>query len=170
MNRLDYGTSGLVIFAKSAASQEALSKAIQSHQIVRLYYAVVRGIPPTPTGIINFPIADIRGRRVVAADGQPAETRYRIVESLPGHSLLELNLITGRTHQIRVHLSHAGLPILGDPQYGVGNPLIQRTALHAGKLNFAASPFPIPELEAPFPEDLRRLLAALGGTSAPPEV
>lgn len=158
VNRLDYGTSGLIIFAKNAAAQTALTQAIQNHCVKRIYYAVVQGIPETPSGTIDLPIVGSPGHRQVGNSGQPALTHYQVIERYPAAALLELDIETGRTHQIRIHLSHIGHPILGDRQYGVSSPLIDRPALHAGKLTFDASGWDIPELEAPFPEDYRRLL------------
>lgn len=158
VNRLDYGTSGLVIFAKSAASQEQLSNAIREHRIARIYTALVHGCPTAQSGMIDLPISEVRGRRIVSATGQPAQTNYRIVEKIPPYSLLEIRLVTGRTHQIRVHLSHLGWPVVGDPQYGRKSSLIDRPALHAGRLDFAASGFPVPPLEAPLPADFRSLI------------
>lgn len=161
VNRLDRGTSGLIIFAKSASVQEQLSTAIRNHQIARIYYAVVAGQPPADSGIINQPIALIRGQRCVAASGQPSETHYRVVQRFAQTALLELSLQTGRTHQIRIHLQHLGIPIIGDVQYGSKSALINRPALHAGKLQFLLPGWEIPELTTPLPADMVHLLNRL---------
>ncbi len=158
VNRLDSGTSGLIIFAKNVLTQDSLSKAILKHQISRIYFAIVSGIPGSDSGIITAPIGENKDRRFVTKHGRPAETHFKIVERFRDACMLELNLKTGRTHQIRAHLSYIGFPILGDPKYGVASQLINRPALHAGKINFSASSFPIPELTAPFPADFRELL------------
>jgi 23S rRNA pseudouridine1911/1915/1917 synthase len=160
VNRLDYGTSGLIIFAKNTTTQASLSEAIQNHLIVRTYYAIVQGIPKDIIGTIAFPIGEAGGRRIVTPNGQPAITEYRVIEELKNASLLELTLRTGRTHQIRIHLRHIGHPILGDRQYGVLYPPIKRPALHAGKLLFPEK-YSVPELSAPIPEDLNALLLLL---------
>lgn len=161
VNRLDHGTSGLIIFAKNASVQEKISLAIQQHQIKRIYYALVEGIPSTDEGIINQPIALIRGIRRVAPSGQSAETHYRIVERFAENALLELSLQTGRTHQIRVHLQHLGTPILGDLRYGTKSASIKRPALHAGKLQFDPTLFALPDLIVPLPDDMQDVIASL---------
>lgn len=161
VNRLDYGTSGLVIFAKNALTQDHLSRAIQDHQIARIYYAVVQGIPENEAGSINLPIGIVKGIRKVTENGQPAETHYRNIEKLSAASLLELTLKTGRTHQIRIHLGHTGYPIIGDKQYGVKSPLIGRPALHAGKLVFKTPEFDLPEITVPLPRDMVELISTL---------
>ncbi|HEX3046466.1 MAG TPA: RluA family pseudouridine synthase [Bacillota bacterium] len=164
VNRLDYGTSGLIIFAKTAQAQAKASEGIQNHTIRRIYYALVQGIPKPPEGVINLPIREFKGKRIVGEGGQPAQTHYRVIEEFSKASLLELTLKTGRTHQIRVHLNAIGCPILGDPQYGVKAPTgaqgqrIQHPALHAGKLDFTSSSFKIPELTAPLPPDFLNLV------------
>ena len=151
VNRLDAGTSGLIIFAKNSQAQDALSSAIKLQQIKRIYYAVVWGIPECDHGIIDRPIMEQRGKRIISEQGQPAETHFWIIERFREAALLELLLKTGRTHQIRIHLNSINHPLLGDPQYGIKNPLINRPALHAGKLDFSGSQFTIPELTARFP-------------------
>lgn len=164
VNRLDYGTSGLIIFAKSREIQTKLAIATEHNRIHRIYYAVVKGIPNPEMGVIDLPIgqSDFKAnQRTVSAEGKTAITQYKVVEKLNGYALLELNLKTGRTHQIRVHLSHSGFPILGDPQYGIPSPFIKRPALHGGKLIFSGSGIPIPELSAPLPDDFNALLNAL---------
>jgi 23S rRNA pseudouridine1911/1915/1917 synthase len=162
VNRLDYGTSGLIIFAKNDLVQTRLSQAIQEHQIARIYFAVVQGIPERAEGMINLPIGIVNGQRVVTETGQPAETHYRVIQKLTEACLLELTLKTGRTHQIRIHLNQIGHPILGDSQHGVRSRFITRPALHAGKLNFDASDFAVPELVAQLPRDILDLIQALG--------
>jgi 23S rRNA pseudouridine1911/1915/1917 synthase len=161
VNRLDHGTSGLILFAKSAPGQEKLGRAIQEHRIGRVYYAVVQGRPPSDAGLITAPLAKIRGKRCVSESGQSATTLYRVMATYSQASLLELSLKTGRTHQIRIHLSHLGCPILGDRLYGIPSPFINRPALHAGKLEFDAAEFAVPPLSVPLPEDMRTLVAKL---------
>jgi 23S rRNA pseudouridine1911/1915/1917 synthase len=161
VNRLDYGTSGLIIFAKNAEMQTLLTQATQTNRIHRIYYAVVHGVPALPEGTIDLPIGEFKGKRIITNQGKPAVTHYRVIEELQGFAMLELSLKTGRTHQIRVHLSHIGHSILGDPQYGMADSLIKRPALHAGKLDFSNTQLPIPELVAPFPEDFAMLLNTL---------
>ncbi|HBE78584.1 MAG TPA: RluA family pseudouridine synthase, partial [Firmicutes bacterium] len=109
----------------------------------------------------DLPIGEFKGKRIITNQGKPAVTHYRVIEELQGFAMLELSLKTGRTHQIRVHLSHIGHSILGDPQYGMADSLIKRPALHAGKLDFSNTQLPIPELVAPFPEDFAMLLNTL---------
>jgi 23S rRNA pseudouridine1911/1915/1917 synthase len=162
VNRLDYGTSGLIIFAKSAPVQTQLSAALQQHQVKRIYYAIVQGTPTPDTGIIAAPLGLINGKRcIVTTGGQVAETAYRTVRQFSDAALLELELQTGRTHQIRIHLGHIGCPLLGDPTYGVKSRLINRPALHAGKLIFNAPGFTVPELTVPLPADLEQVLNSL---------
>lgn len=167
VNRLDAGTSGLIIFAKSSQVQEALSEAIKLHKIKRIYYAIVRGIPIQEAGIIDRPILEQHGKRIISERGQPAETHYRVIHKMKDSAMLELLLKTGRTHQIRLHLNSIGYPILGDSQYGIKNSLIRRPALHAVKLDFEASQFKIPELTAPLPDDFQKLLTALRNSNNP---
>jgi 23S rRNA pseudouridine1911/1915/1917 synthase len=162
VNRLDYGTSGLIIFAKNAAIQTKLSGAIQKSLIKRIYYAVAEGVFKTETGIIDRPIANANGRRIVDSLGQPAVTHYQLLKQYKTGALLKLDLKTGRTHQIRIHLKFIGHPIIGDRQYGNDSLFINRPALHAGELHFDASDFHISKLSAPFPKDFEELLAALG--------
>lgn len=161
VNRLDAGTSGLIIFAKSGQAQDACSEAIKLQKIKRIYWAVVRGIPVLEEGLIDKPILERSGKRIISDQGQPAETVYRVIEKFKDAALLELQLKTGRTHQIRVHVNSIGHPILGDIQYGIKNSLIRRPALHAVRLDFGASEFTIPELKAPLPDDFEKLLKEL---------
>lgn len=161
VNRLDYGTSGLIVFAKNAQAQTLLSEEIKEGRIGRIYYALVAGVIEKDQGIIELTIGEHNGVRKVTPVGKNALTEYHTLKRFNDASLLEVNLQTGRTHQIRIHLSAIGHPIYGDKQYGVRTPLIKRPALHAGKLVFQNSAFKVPELQATWPEDFQKLLEQL---------
>lgn len=161
VNRLDYGTSGLIIFAKNSQTQTILSEGIKEGRIDRIYYAIVAGAVSQEQGRIDLAIAEHRGIRSAAADGKAAVTEYKTLKRFSYASLLEISLETGRTHQIRIHLSAIGHPIYGDLQYGLKTPLIKRPALHAGKLIFRDSAFQVPELRVDWPEDFQKLLDKL---------
>jgi RluA family pseudouridine synthase len=174
VHRIDRDTSGVVLFAKSAVAHARLDTQLRERTLKREYLAWVRGIVEPSEGGIDAPI----GRhprnpqlRAVRPDGEPALTRYRTEERYAAASLLRLELDTGRTHQIRVHLAHRGHPLLGDRPYGGAGPgWLRRQALHASWLSFV-HPFggePI-TLEAPLPQDLVRLqreLREANGTGA----
>ena len=181
LTRLDKDTSGLVILGLTAAIHAAMQKDGGAGRITKQYLAVVRGTPAPPAGRISLPLGrDSADRRlvVVRPDGQSAETRYEVISSSPRGepsgsptdpsgppadspviSLLRCEPITGRTHQIRVHLAASGWPIVGDRVYGVTDPVITRQALHAWKV---ALPHPVTrqplDIEAPLPDDLAPLL------------
>ena len=137
VHRLDKGTSGLLVVAKHAHAQEVLKSQLHTGDFRRTYLAVCEGTPDPAEGIIDAPIAPVPGslvKRQVSPDGQRAVTRYRVVR--PGErSLVELELDTGRTHQIRVHMAHIGHPLVGDFLYGTEDrTLISRPALHSHRL------------------------------------
>jgi 23S rRNA pseudouridine1911/1915/1917 synthase len=122
VHRLDRDTSGALAFALTPPAREALRALFRAHRIERRYVALVHGRPPGERGEIDLPIhqAYVAGRRRVARDGEdalPALTRWRVLERFADAALLELELETGRQHQIRLHLAHAGLPVMGDPVY-----------------------------------------------------
>jgi 23S rRNA pseudouridine1911/1915/1917 synthase len=178
VHRLDKDTSGLLVVARTPAAHRALVRELQEHLVERTYLALCLG-RPTAGGSVEEPIGRHRTQRTrmtVRSDGRPAVTHYRIEERFRGHTLLRVQLETGRTHQIRVHLAHIGLPIAGDPTYGgrrrqvagasaevqAALQAFRRQALHAQRLALTH-----PEtgqrlaFEAPVPEDLRALLAVL---------
>ncbi|NLW56572.1 MAG: RluA family pseudouridine synthase [Firmicutes bacterium] len=138
VHRLDRLTSGLLLIAKSSWSHQQLSLQLREHEIRRTYLALTDGIPPRDSGVLSGPIkrAGVGMRRIVAADGQEALTHYRVLRRSTKAALLLLSLITGRTHQIRVHLSHLGTALIGDPLYGRPTDLLSRPALHATALRF----------------------------------
>jgi len=168
LHRLDRDTTGCVVFAKKAEIQSALERQLKQGQFKRIYWALVPGRVEPPAGEIELPLGpdDFKpNRRTVKEQGERAVTRYRTLktEIIPDLSLevslLELDLITGKTHQIRVHLAHIGHPVLGDRMYGKPFPLISRQALHARTVSFIhpASGQKV-TFQAPWPEDLQKII------------
>jgi 23S rRNA pseudouridine1911/1915/1917 synthase len=142
VHRLDRDTSGLLVVARSDTAYARLAEAIRSRQLDRRYLALVRGAPRSRTGRIEAPIGRDRRdrtRRSLDTDApREAVTWFELRERLGERSLLEVRLETGRTHQIRVHLEAIGLPVCGDPVYGVAGDLgLARQFLHAHRLRFA---------------------------------
>ena len=170
VHRLDRDMSGAIAFALTREARAGLIRSFREHRVERAYLAIVDGEPAADSGTVDAPLREAwrSGRRGVARPGdasRPALTRWRVRERLAGASLLEVTLETGRQHQVRVHLAHAGLPVLGDAVYGRpsrGRPLARRPMLHALRLAFAhpTSGERI-AVESPPPEDFRRVLAAL---------
>lgn len=167
VHRLDRGTSGLLCIAKHAHAQEVLKNQLHSPAFRRIYWAVCVGVPTPTRGVIDAPIAraeDSIIMRQVSPQGQEATTHYQVLQVGGGHSLIELELTTGRTHQIRVHMAHIGHPLVGDFLYGTENhSLIPRTALHAAKLTIL---HPITKQtltwKAPLPPDMTALIEKMG--------
>ncbi len=124
VQRLDKGTSGLLVVAERPHAQEQLKGQLHTPAFRRIYLAVCEGIPRPPEGRIDAPIGRVPGAlmaRQVDPAGQPASTRYRVLRTGQGRALVELELDTGRTHQIRVHMAHTGHPLIGDFLYGTRN-------------------------------------------------
>lgn len=178
VHRLDKDTTGLLMIAREPAAQAALTRQLQARSVHREYLALVQGriiAGGTVDAAIGRHPVD-RKRMAVNSGGREAVTHYRVRERLRAHSLIELQLDTGRTHQIRVHMAHLGYPVVGDPAYG-GRPRpvrgmtevaaqrlleFRRQALHAARLSFIhpATGEPV-SYEAPLPDDFRNLLDAL---------
>jgi 23S rRNA pseudouridine1911/1915/1917 synthase len=178
IHRLDKETSGLLIVAKTIAAQTILITELQARKIHREYIAIVNGVLISG-GTVNEPIGrhtKYRQRRTVSAGGKPSVTHYRVIERFKAHTLLKVILETGRTHQIRVHMSHLGYPLLGDKTYGA-RPIIPKgasqelidmirnythQALHAKRLKLI-HPMTKKEIsfEAPIPEELELLIKLL---------
>ncbi len=163
VNRLDKGTSGLMIVAKDAHTQHLLQKLLHSDDFARQYLAVVEGHLPAPSGVIDAPIGKEDAasiRRLVREDGKPSVTHYEVIKETAARSLVRLRLETGRTHQIRVHMAHLGCPVCGDFLYGTELPeLPGRFALHSHELTLN-HPLTMEGLHivSPLPEALSALL------------
>ena len=169
VHRLDRDTSGLLVVARSEEAFAALQEAIRRREVERRYLALVRGRPQSRSGRIDAPIGRDRRnatRRSLDTDEpRDAVTWFEVVELLPEHAFLDVRLETGRTHQIRVHLSAIELPVAGDVTYGVRGDLdLQRQFLHAHRLRFA---HPVTgaelDLESPLPGELRAALERARG-------
>ena len=167
VHRLDKDTSGLLIVAKNVHTQAALIEMMKQHAIIKRYLALVEGNISLDHGSIDAPIGrDPRNRQqmaITATSSREARTHFRVLERFARHTLLLLELETGRTHQIRVHLKAIGHPVVGDIVYGSGHPrrepLLQRQFLHAYQLKFQhPTTGEVIELEAPLPEDLQMVL------------
>nr|WP_243141918.1 MULTISPECIES: RluA family pseudouridine synthase [Oscillospiraceae] len=163
VHRLDKGTSGLLVVAKHPHAQEALKNALHTPDFRRFYLAVCEGVPQPPAGLIDAPIGSVPGSliaRRVAADGQPSRTRYETLRTAHDRALLRLELETGRTHQIRVHMAHLGHPLTGDFLYGTEDPaLISRPALHSAQLRLLHPVTGKPmTFTLPLPADMARLV------------
>ncbi|MBW2724158.1 MAG: RluA family pseudouridine synthase [Deltaproteobacteria bacterium] len=177
VHRLDRGTSGVMVVAKNDAAHRHLAKQFHDHTIDRTYWAFVRSIPGAESGEVDGPIGrhprDRKRMSIRSDSGRAALTRWRIVIRYPasGISRLEIRPETGRTHQIRVHLSSVGMPIVGDPVYGRQRDKkrgqgfrieLERPALHAARLGFShPRSGDRLDFEAPLPEDLAALLQQL---------
>jgi len=166
-HRLDRDTTGCLLLARSDGALAALRRAFAEAAVDKEYLAIVGGEPPE-TAVLDTPYGRASGaaRRFTTRvpSARRARLSFRVERRLAGSALLRVRLETGRTHQIRVQLSEAGWPVLGDAVYGAGSPAIGRQALHAARLAF---PRPSDgrrvEVEAPLPADLAAALRALGG-------
>jgi len=169
VHRLDKDTSGLMVVAKNDRAQRSLQRQLKDREVLKTYLALVQGVPKPAEGLIEAPIGrhpKNRKKMAVVAGGRDAATKYRVREEIAGgrYSLLEVQPITGRTHQIRVHMSALGHAIVGDATYGRRSAVIERQFLHAHKLAFA---MPLGgrtvEFVSPLPADLREALRRLQG-------
>lgn len=170
VHRLDRDTSGLIMVARNDAAQAHLMAQLKGRRVKKTYLALVAGSVGAAVGRVEAPIGRDprhRTRMAVVPDGRPSVTGYRVRERFEGWTLLELDLVTGRTHQIRVHLAAIGHPVAGDPVYATGlarrGPAdLDRLFLHAWRLELVApSGDRLIRAEAPLPEDLERPLAGL---------
>jgi 23S rRNA pseudouridine1911/1915/1917 synthase len=172
VHRLDVGTSGLMVVAKSERAYTALKRAFKERTVDKVYHAVVQGHPEPTTGTVDAPIGrhpTADHRFAVTADGKPSVTHYEVLEMVPAASLVEVHLETGRTHQIRVHMAALKHPCVGDLTYGADPSLatrlgLSRQWLHAVRLGFEhPSTGQRLEVTSTYPEDLDAAWQALRG-------
>ncbi|MBT3337140.1 MAG: RluA family pseudouridine synthase [Anaerolineae bacterium] len=169
VHRLDKDTSGLILLAKNDRALLWLQKQFKSRAVQKIYLALVDGAPPTPKGRIEAPIGRDPAHRkkmaiVSATKGRNAISEYRTLENFEKHTLLEVNIHTGRTHQIRLHCAFIETPIAGDRLYGHRKQHVEisRQFLHAARLTFTLPNEEKPRtFEAPLPEELESVLAEL---------
>ena len=163
VHRLDKGTSGLLVVAKHPHAQERLKGQLHTAEFRRTYLAVCLGSPPAEAGEVDAPIGMAEGSilaRAVRPDGLPAKTRYQVLKRQGNRTLVRLELVTGRTHQVRVHMAYLGCPLAGDFLYGAEDlALISRPALHSWRLSLRQ---PVTgealSFTCPLPADMARLL------------
>jgi 23S rRNA pseudouridine955/2504/2580 synthase/23S rRNA pseudouridine1911/1915/1917 synthase len=185
VHRLDKDTSGIVVFAKREEAHKQLSQLFEARETVKIYNGFVLGSPFEKSGIINEPIAEHpvkKGIMTVYRKGKESITEYEVLDNFKLYSWMQFHILTGRTHQIRVHMKHLGHPIVCDDLYGDGKPvfistikrkkfnlskneeeerpILSRLALHASKLKFELNNKKY-DLEAELPKDLRALLQQL---------
>jgi 23S rRNA pseudouridine955/2504/2580 synthase/23S rRNA pseudouridine1911/1915/1917 synthase len=185
VHRLDRDTSGLILFAKNEATHKYLSQLFEQRNIEKKYLGIVRGSMPEKTGSINEPIAEHpvkKGMMIISKKGKPSLTNYEVLEDFGIYSLVQFEIQSGRTHQIRVHTKSVGHPIICDEIYGDGKPillssfkkkyklsdneleerpLINRLGLHSASLRFTDLRGEQFFLEAPLPKDMKALLQQL---------
>ncbi len=172
VHRLDAGTSGLMVVAKSEPAYTHLKSAFHDREVTKIYHAVAQGHPDPLSGTIDAPIGRHPGARwkfAVTNEGKPSVTHYETLEAFPGASLLEIHLETGRTHQIRVHLAAQRHPCVGDEMYGADPTLSKRLGLtrqwlHAMRLGFQhPATGEYVEFTSTYPDDLAHALNVLRG-------
>jgi len=170
VHRLDVGTSGLMVVAKSERAYTALKRAFHDREVAKIYHAVVQGHPDPLNGTIDAPVGrhpKSNWKFAVVTDGKHAVTHYETLEAFPAASLLEITLETGRTHQIRVHMSAQRHPCVGDALYGADPTLstklgLSRQWLHARRLGFKhPATGEWVEFESEYPADLQHALDVL---------
>jgi 23S rRNA pseudouridine955/2504/2580 synthase/23S rRNA pseudouridine1911/1915/1917 synthase len=185
VHRLDRDTSGVIVFAKNETTHKYLSQQFEERQTQKIYNGLVTGKLDEPTGVIDEAIAEHhsqKGMMTVNALGKPSVTEYALLEQFRSYSWMQFQILTGRTHQIRVHMKHLGHPIACDELYGDGKsillssfkkkfnlaksaeeerPMLNRLALHAAQLSFTNTANEQQAFEAPLPKDLRALLQQL---------
>jgi 23S rRNA pseudouridine1911/1915/1917 synthase len=185
VHRLDKETSGVIVFAKNEESHKFLSQQFENRETVKFYAGIVTGSLPKREGLIDLPVIEHpvkKGMMTTSHKGKPSVTGYEVVEDFRSYSYVRFNLLTGRTHQIRVHMKHLGHPLACDPLYGNGEPvfissikkhynlskkeeqerpMLSRLALHSEQLRVNNLQGTQLSFEAPLPKDMRALLQQL---------
>ncbi len=186
VHRLDRDTSGVVVFALNDATHRHLSQQFEGRETTKIYNGLVLGKPAESEGVINEPIAEHpnkKGLMTVWRKGKESVTEYKILENYRLYSWMQFKILTGRTHQIRVHMKYLGHPVVCDALYGDGKPvfisqlkkgfnlsqaeeaerpILNRLALHSARLSFIGRNGEVFELEAPLPKELKATLNQLG--------
>lgn len=163
VHRLDKNTTGLLLMAKTPEGFNALSELFMSRAITKKYFAIVCGVPAWDEKVCNSPIGrspkDPTKMQIMGINPKPAVSILKVIKRFENYSLLDVEIQTGRTHQIRVHLASLGYPVLGDLVYGKSSPVISRQALHAYSLSF---PFrqELMNFEIPLPLDMQAVLSS----------
>jgi len=162
INRLDMNTSGVVLIAKNSFGHSRLMKEMNNNIVVKKYLAFVEGTFNKKEDTIDLPIGLLEGeniKRAVIKSGDYSISKYRVVEEYNNITLVEIEIETGRTHQIRVHMSHIGHPVIGDELYGRKSKLINRQALHCSEMNFKGTRRKeIITVKALIPEDFKKIM------------
>ena len=185
VHRLDRDTSGVIVFAKNDITHKYLSQQFENRSTEKIYNGLVIGKMEAANGIVDEPIAEHysqKGMMMVSDKGKPSTTEYALLEQFRAYSWMQFHILTGRTHQIRVHMKHLGHPIACDELYGDAKPillssfkkkfnlakaaeeerpLLNRLALHAAQLSFKDVANTTHSFEAPLPKDMRALLQQL---------
>lgn len=185
VHRLDKDTSGLIVFAKNEIAHKSLSRQFEERETKKIYQGLVIGSLPQNEGSIDFPISEHpaqNGTMIIHRKGKPSLTDYQVLEDFKICSFVQFRIHTGRTHQIRIHMKELGHPIICDPVYGDGKPvlvsslksrfklskdleeerpILNRLALHSFQLAFKDANDKLVELEAPLPKDMRATLQQL---------
>ena len=185
VHRLDKDTSGIILFAKTEAAHKYFSRLFEERKIEKYYQGLVTGCPSQKKGTLDAPISEHptqKGLMVVHRNGKPSITDYEVLEDLKQFSLVQFQLHTGRTHQIRVHCRNMGHPLACDELYGDGKPILlsslkkkfklsrhdeeerpmlNRLALHSYRLKFTDTDGKLIDLEAELPKDIRALIQQL---------
>lgn len=166
VHRLDKDTSGLIVVAKHDRSHRVLAAQFRERSTDKRYWALLDGAPASESGTIDAPIGRHPQRTqpmAIVSSGRPAVTHFRVQRRFPRHTLVECRPVTGRTHQIRVHLAGIGCPIVGDRVYGREEPTLplERHFLHAARLSFRLPSGELRTFEAPLPDDLEAIVRRL---------
>ncbi|HLX91670.1 MAG TPA: RluA family pseudouridine synthase [Puia sp.] len=185
VHRLDLDTSGVMVFAKNAASHKILSQEFEKREVEKKYFGIVHGVMAEDKGAVDVPLAAHPSKRnlmLISEKGKEARTGYEVTEAFRNYSLVRFQLYTGRMHQIRVHMQHLAHPIVCDRVYGSGDPvfissfkrgfrlskkdesekpIMSRLALHSASLQFEFSGHDLIRIESPLPKDMKAFLNQL---------
>ena len=171
VHRLDFETSGVVLFAKDEPTRDGLVAQFREGRVEKTYVALVQGWPSPASGVFDFPIRDLGASAVVARGGAPARTLYSTTRRVGSCALMKIKLETGRHNQIRLHFAHAGWPLVGERKYAIGKQARvhhRRVLLHASTLAFTPPHLHhVLRITAPLPPDFERALEEIAAAASP---